>query len=142
MCGRWRRALFVRKVVKVFYLDYGFADEDVMENQIKYPPIQAQKLVVIEDTRQVDIWKVEKVIICKKITGFIPQSLTWITVYEVTDEDVMEDQIYVLPETWITIPSVSTSRTCDERYVEGRSSQIQGVTRIFVMNRRSDVQSS
>ena len=28
MCGRWRRALFVRKVVdsyvKVFYLDYGF----------------------------------------------------------------------------------------------------------------------
>ena len=31
--GDWRRALFVRKVVdsyvKVFYLDYGFADEDV-----------------------------------------------------------------------------------------------------------------
>ena len=37
MCGRWRRALFVRKVVdsyvKVFYLDYGFADEDVMKDQ-------------------------------------------------------------------------------------------------------------
>ena len=58
MCGRWRRALFVRKVidsyVKVFYLDYGYADEDVMEDQIyvlpeesiKYPPIQAQKLVI------------------------------------------------------------------------------------------------
>ena len=42
----WKVALFVRKVVKVFYLDYGFADEDVMENQIKYPPIQAQKLVI------------------------------------------------------------------------------------------------
>ena len=37
-----------------FYLDYGYADEDVMEDQIyvlpeesiKYPPIQAQKLVI------------------------------------------------------------------------------------------------
>ena len=38
MCGSWRRALFVRKLVesyvKVFYLDYGFADEDIMEEQI------------------------------------------------------------------------------------------------------------
>ena len=38
----------------MFYLDYGYADEDVMEDQvymlpeesIKYPPIQAQKLVI------------------------------------------------------------------------------------------------
>ena len=42
MCGRWRRALFVRKFpesyVKVFYLDYGVADEDVMEDQIYVLP--------------------------------------------------------------------------------------------------------
>ena len=44
----------VDSYVKVFYLDYGYADEDVMEDQIyvlpeesiKYPPIQAQKLVI------------------------------------------------------------------------------------------------
>ena len=38
MCGSWRRALFVRKLVesyvKAFYLDYGFADEDIMEEQM------------------------------------------------------------------------------------------------------------
>ena len=38
--------LICKKSSQVFYLDYGFADEDVMENQIKYPPIQAQKLVI------------------------------------------------------------------------------------------------
>ena len=38
MCGSWRRALFVRKLVesyvKAFYLDYGFADENIMEKQM------------------------------------------------------------------------------------------------------------
>ena len=42
MCGSWRRALFVRKLVdsfvKGFFLDYGFADEDVMEYQIYVLP--------------------------------------------------------------------------------------------------------
>ena len=45
----------------------------------------------------------EKGIIFKEITGFLPQHFTWITIYEVMDEDVMQDQIYALPEKWITI---------------------------------------
>ena len=50
----------------------------------------------------------EKGIIFKEITGFLPQHFTWITIYEVMDEDVMEDQIYALPETWITISMYGT----------------------------------
>ena len=38
----------------------------------------------------------EKGIIFKEITGFLPQHFTWITIYEVMDEDVMEDQVYCL----------------------------------------------
>ena len=35
-------------ICQIFYLDYGFADEDVVlsEESIKYPPLQAQKLVI------------------------------------------------------------------------------------------------
>ena len=65
------------------------------EEQIKYPPFQAQKLV-IEGTHKVHILKMVKGIIFKEITGFIPQPFIWITIYEVMDEDVMEDQIYCL----------------------------------------------
>ena len=77
------------------------------EEQIKYPPFQAQKLV-IEGTHKVHILKMVKGIIFKEITGFLPQHFTWITIYEVMDEDVMEDQIYALPEKWITISMYGT----------------------------------
>ena len=81
VCGRWRRSLFVRKKSSWFirqrFLLWLWILCAARRMDQKYPPFQAQKLAIEGTYIEVDIWKVEKGIICKEITWLIPQSFTW-----------------------------------------------------------------